>query len=81
MTESHAKTTIFVLRSLDWVILLAVLGFGSYFMLYSNHRPLMALAMFVGLFLVNAIGNYTTEKIAQMRVNMEIQARNKYKKI
>lgn len=77
MSEGNVKTKILIIKSIDWAILIAVFAAGVYGVLYYENHKLMALAAFLGLFLVNRLGNYTTSKIAALKVDMEIEERHK----
>ncbi len=75
MKEEQLKTRIYLLRSLDWILFLAVIAFGIYAFLYAENRFLMAVITMIGLLIVHWVGNYTYEKSATMRVNLDILRR------
>lgn len=80
MNEGHLKTRLFILRSIDWVLFIAVVAYAVYAFIFAEGKFVPALISFVGLLLVHWVGNYTNDKIALLRVNLGIQGR-KYKKI
>ena len=71
MNEGEIKIKIFLMRALDMFLLLAVFGVGIYSVMYAESKAIFMIAAFVGLFLVNMFGKFTTTKIAALRVNME----------
>ena len=76
MDATQLKIRIFLLRLLDWILLLAVFSTGVYAIVYADqHGEYIALASVAALFLVNKLGSYTNTKIATMKVNFEIEER------
>jgi hypothetical protein len=75
MNETQVKFKIFLMRALDWALLLAVFGTGTWAILYAENGEMIALASIVGLFFVSKLGNYTNTKIAAMKVDLEIEKR------
>lgn len=63
------------MQAVDWLLFIAVISVGIYAILYAENRNLMGLAAIIGLFLVNRSGNFTTVKIAKLRVDLEKQQR------
>jgi len=81
MDEGNIKYKIFLLQAVDWLLVIGVMSVGISAILYAENRNLMGLAAIIGLFFVNKSGNFTTVKIAQLRVDLEKQQRlsKKYK--
>ncbi len=75
MNEGQIKYKIFLMQAVDWLLFIAVISVGIYAILYAENRNLMGLAAIIGLFLVNRSGNFTTVKIAKLRVDLEKQQR------
>ena len=68
MNESQIKSRIFIIRSVDFAFLIAVFGLGYYSVRYSEHGAIMGAVTLAGLFLVNRLGNYSSAKIASLRI-------------
>ena len=78
MNESQIKTKIFLLNAVDTVLVIALICFGIYAILYSEHKNIMATFTIVGLCLVNTIGKYKATKIAVMQVELaQLQRKDK----
>ena len=75
MNETQVKIKIFIMRSVDWILLLAVFGTGTWAIVYAEEGEMVALASIVGLFFVSKLGSYTNTKIASMKVDLEIEKR------
>ena len=75
MNETQMKIKIFLMRTVDWILLITVFGTGIYAIVYAEEGEMIALASIVGLFFVNKLGTYTNTKIAAMRVDWEIEQR------
>ena len=76
MDETGLKVRIFIMRLVDWLLLIAVFTTGIYAIVYSpKNGEMIALGSVAALFLVNKLGSYTNTKIAQMRVNFGIEKR------
>jgi len=75
MNKGQLKTRIFLIRAVDMSLLIIVFTIGIYSVLYAENKELMATATLVGLFLVNRLGNFSTAKIATLRVDLEKQQR------
>ena len=75
MNETRIKIKIFILRLIDWILLIAVFGTAVWAIVYAEHGEVIAMASLVGLLLVSKLGSYTNTKIAAMRVDMEIERR------
>lgn len=75
MNETQVKIKIFLLRLMDWILLLAVSGTAIWAIVYAENGEMIAMASLVGLYLVNRLGHYTNTKIAAMRVDLDIEKR------
>jgi len=75
MNETRVKIQIFLMRTVDWILLIAVFATGTWAIVYAEEGEMVALASIVGLFLVSKLGSYTNTKIAAMKVDMEIEKR------
>jgi len=75
MNETRVKIQIFVMRTVDWILLIAVFATGTWAIVYAEEGEMVALASIVGLFLVSKLGSYTNTKIAAMKVDLEIEKR------
>ena len=75
MNETRVKIQIFLMRTVDWILLIAVFSTGTWAIVYAEEGEMVALASIVGLFLVSKLGSYTNTKIASMKVDMEIEKR------
>ena len=75
MNETRVKIQIFLMRTVDWILLIAVFATGTWAIVYAEEGEMVALASIVGLFLVSKLGSYTNTKIAAMKVDLEIEKR------
>ena len=76
MDDTQLKIKIFLMRLLDWILLIAVFATGVYAIVYEpENGEIIALAAVAALFLVNKLGSFTNTKIASMKVNFEIEKR------
>lgn len=71
MKEGPIKTKIFLIRAVDFVLVVAVFAFGTYAVLYSEQPILMALGALVALLFVNMLGNFGAKKVAVLRRELE----------
>ena len=58
-------------RAVDFVLVVAVFGFGTYAVLYSDQPILMALGALVALLFVNLLGNLGAKKVTVLRRELE----------
>ena len=77
MNENQIKTKIFLLKGLDTVLVLSLLGAGVYAALYAPNKEFMIVACFIGLFLVNIFGRFSAKKVSVMRIQLEMIRREK----
>ena len=73
MNESQTKILILLLQTVDWVFFLGTVSLGVYSFLYSDKPAVLGAAAFLGLLIVNRIGNFTNSIIARYRVNLDIE--------
>jgi hypothetical protein len=82
MNTGQVKARIFLLKMLDWVVFVAIVATGIYFILNSERSEIIGLGALAGLLLVSKLGDYTKQKIARLTVDLEIEQkqheRNKY---
>ena len=71
MHESQIKTRIFLIRTVDFAFLIAVFSLGYYSVRYSEQGAIMGAVTLFGLFLVNRLGNYSSARIASLRLQMK----------
>jgi hypothetical protein len=82
MNKGQVKVRIAILKMLDWVVFIAIIATGMYFILNSERSEIIGLGVLAGLLLVSKLGDYTKQKIARLTVDLEIEQkrheRNKY---
>jgi arginine exporter protein ArgO len=71
MNESQLKTRIFIFQLIDWVLILGILGYGIPATYYSSNPVMSGLLLLVGLAFINQYGNWSTTKIAVLKVKLE----------
>jgi len=77
MNKNQIKTKIFILRSIDTVLAIALMVAGIYSTLYhTDNIETVLIAIFIGLFLLNWLGRMTNNKIAVLRVQLGILMRD-----
>jgi len=79
MNEGQVKTRIFILKTLDWAVLIAVVSAAIYFILHSENSEMIGLGALAGLLVVSKLGDYTKQKIARLHVDLEIDQRQQRK--
>ncbi len=77
MNENQLKTKIYLLRALDTVLVLTVIGIAIYTVFYAQNKEFMIMASLVGLFIVNLVGRETNKRISLMGVQLEKLKRDK----
>ena len=77
MNVNQLKTRIVILKTIDTVLVLAVIVAGIYVAFYAENKEPMILSCLVGLYLVNTLGRYTNNKVALMHVQIEMLTREK----
>ncbi|MBL1141919.1 MAG: hypothetical protein HND53_07815 [Proteobacteria bacterium] len=76
MNVNQIKTKIFILKAIDVILVTSFLVTCLYTALYAENKGFMIFCCFVGLFLVNAIGNMTSKKVAILHVQLEMLERD-----
>ena len=71
MNEGQIKSKILLLKAIDMSFFLAVFSLGLYSVLYSENGTMMGLLTLVGLFLVNALGKFSSVKIADLEFKLK----------
>jgi len=79
MNENQLKTRIFILKSIDVILVIALTIAGIYSVFYAPNKEFMIILCLVGLFLVNTMGKITNNKVAIMGVQLDILIRDKKK--
>ncbi len=79
MNINQLKTKIFILKAIDFVLIISLIVAGIYTAFYAQNREFMIIMCLVGLFLVNTLGRFTNNKIALMHVQLDILLRDKKK--
>ena len=73
MSEKQTRLKIFMLQTVDWVLFLGTVSLGIYSFLYSDKPAILGAAAFLGLLVVDKLGNFTQRIIARYRVDIDIQ--------
>jgi hypothetical protein len=73
MNERQTKIKILMLQTADWIFFLGTVSLGIYSFLYSDKPAILGAAAFLGLLIVNRIGNFTSGIIARYRVDLDIE--------
>jgi len=73
MNTGQAKVRILMLKLLDWVVFISIVSASIYFIQHSDNSELVALAVLLGLLVVNKLGDFTKQRIARLTVDMEIE--------
>jgi len=60
-----------IIRVLDWILILAVVGVGIPAIIISEQRFYAAIGVLIGLGLVNTVGNWAVNKIALLKITLE----------
>ncbi len=66
-----------LLQAVDWLLLISVVSLGVHSIFFNENGEIMTVVAFVGLLLVNNVGQSIINKIAALRIDMKIQQRNK----
>ena len=77
MNVNQLKTRVFVFKSIDTILVLGLIGAAAYTALYSDNKETMLIACLVGLYLVNTLGRYTSQKVAKMKNEIKKLEREK----
>ena len=77
MNTMNIRIRLYIIKSLDWLLLLVVLGVGIPAMFLAEHnRGIYAIAVLIGLALINRVGGWSLNKIAELQYTLE-QAQKK----
>ncbi len=79
MNVNQLKTRIFILKAIDTILVLVVIIAAIYTAFYAAEKEFLILGCFIGLFVINTLGRVTGEKIALMRVQMDVLIRKNKK--
>jgi hypothetical protein len=79
MNVNQIKTKIFILKSIDTILVLSLIALAYYSALYSSNKEMMLIYCLIGLFLVNTLGRYTSKKIALMKIQIDMMERENKK--
>jgi phenylacetate-coenzyme A ligase PaaK-like adenylate-forming protein len=79
MNVNQIKTKIFILKSVDTILIVGLIAMACYSAFYSSNKEMMLIYCLIGLFLVNTLGRYTSKKIALMRIQIDMTEREKKK--
>ena len=77
MNEGQIKARIFLIKSVDYLLIIAVMSLAVYALNHRENMNLLMTAFLLGLMLVNRVGNFTLSKIAVLRIEMEKLKREK----
>lgn len=77
MNENQLKTKIILLRGFDTSMVIALTAVAIYSALYSEEKEFMIIACMVGLLLVSILGRAIANKVAVLRVQLEMVQREK----
>ena len=77
MNKNQIKTKIFILRTIDTVLVISLMVAGIYSVFYAENMETMLIGCFIGLFLLNRLGRMTNNKIALLHVQLGILMRDK----
>ncbi len=79
MNVNQIKTRILILKSIDTILVLCLIATAGYSFFYATNKEMMLLYCLIGLYLVNALGKYTSHKIAMMHIQIDLLEREKKK--
>ena len=67
------------MKSLDTILVLSLIATAFYSFFYAENREMMLFFCLVGLCLVSLFGRFTSEKIALMKIQIDMTEREKKK--
>jgi len=79
MNQGQIKVKILLLQVMDWSMLITAFGIGAYTIFYAEYKELMAIVTLMGLYLVSTFGQVSLNKIAALRMELELLKRKKPK--
>jgi len=71
MNKAQIKYKMALLKTIDWVLLLLVIGIGVPGMFLTDYPVFIGLATLAGLVVVHVFGNWVGHRIAAMRVDLK----------
>ena len=71
MKAAQLKTKILILKVLDWLLLLVVLGVGVPALFISEQKFYIGIGLLIGLSVINIVGNWSSNKIASLKVDLK----------
>ena len=72
MNEGQLKIKILLIQVMDWSLFIAALSVGVYTIFYAEYVELMAIVSLMVLYLVSVFGQISLNKIAALRVELEL---------
>jgi len=72
MNEGQLKIKILLIQGMDWSLFIAALSVGVYTIFYAEYVELMAIVSLMVLYLVSVFGQFNLNKIAALRVELEM---------
>jgi len=72
MNEGQLKIKILLIQAIDWLLLIAAFAVGAYTIFYAEYIELMAIVSLMVLYLVSVFGQISLNKIAALRVELEM---------
>jgi hypothetical protein len=79
MNEGQLRIKILMIQGVDWSLLIAAFGIGAYTIFYAEYKELMAIVTLMALYLVSTFGQVSLNKIAALRMELELLKRKKPK--
>jgi len=79
MNEGQLRIKILMIQVMDWSLLIAAFGIGAYTIFYAEYKELMAIVTLMALYLVSVFGQVSLNKIAALRMELELLKRKKSK--
>lgn len=79
MNINQLKTKIFILKSIDTILVLGLMAVAAYSFLYAENKEMMLVYCLIGLFMVHNLGKYTSKKVALMHIQIDMLEREKKK--
>ena len=79
MNQRQMKVKILLIQTMDWSMLITAFGIGAYTIFYAEYKELMAIVTLMGLYAVSVIGQISLNKIAALRMELELLKRKKPK--
>jgi hypothetical protein len=79
MNENQVRTRIFILKAIDKILMVALIGAVIYTAFYAPNKEFMIFVCLVGLMVLNTVGRFTNKRISIMGVQLELLIREKKK--